>query len=229
MMHTPRLLMLQDRPETGRAALDRYLSLLARLYPAIATVTGARVIVDSSKTPAVGALLARLAEVDLYVLHVVRDPRGVAHSWRRGRPSTDGGAQQRTYSPGSFRTAGRWIATNALAEALRRRLPPGRSMMVRYEDFATTPKDVVRRIATFVGEGDARLPFVDERTASLQPTHTVSGNRSRFRTGPVELRLDDEWRNDPILPRAIVTGIAMPLLPRYGYPAFPAISPTPSR
>jgi hypothetical protein len=45
---------------------------------AIAEVTGARVVVDSRpRTPR----CSRLADVDHYVLHMVRDPRAVAFSW----------------------------------------------------------------------------------------------------------------------------------------------------
>ena len=57
-----------------------------------------------------------------------------------------------------------------------------------------------------------------ERTIDLRPTHSISGNPDRLRTGPVEIRLDDEWRTG--MSRAdhrFVTALTWPLLLRYGY------------
>jgi hypothetical protein len=45
------------------------------------------------------------------------------------------------------------------------------------------------------------------------------GNPSRFVTGPVEIRSDDEWESN--LKRrdsAVVTALTLPLLRFYGYP-----------
>ena len=78
------------------------------------------------------------------------------------------------------------------------------------------------RIAALVGEPDARLPFVDEHTAELGTNHTVSGNPGRFRTGPVTLRLDDEWvAHQAARDRWATTALALPMLLRYRYPLRP--------
>src|SRR4029077_11882222 len=65
-------------------ALDRdvaaYRGILAKLYAAIAEVTGARMIVDSSKIATFALLLRGIDDVDLRTAHLVRDPRGVVHS-----------------------------------------------------------------------------------------------------------------------------------------------------
>src|SRR3712207_8311753 len=39
-----------------------------------------------SKRALDAAVLAALDTIDHYVLHIVRDPRAVAHSWRRAKP-----------------------------------------------------------------------------------------------------------------------------------------------
>ena len=92
-------------------------------------------------------------------------------------------------------------------------------MLVRYEDFVRTPRPIVERIVAFVGEKTEELPFVDDTTVRLVPTHTVAGNPSRFKTGDVALRPDDEWtRKMDAAQRFVVTSVARPLLGRYGYP-----------
>ncbi|MFD0598780.1 hypothetical protein ACFQZ4_46160 [Catellatospora coxensis] len=62
-------------------------------------------------------------------------------------------------------------------------------------------------------------PFVGDRTVELAANHTVSGNPGRFRTGTVELRADDAWRDQlPVATRLATTALALPLMQRYGYP-----------
>jgi hypothetical protein len=47
------------------------------------------VVVDSSKRPANALLLAASDDIDLFVVHLVRDPRGVANSWEFARDPAD--------------------------------------------------------------------------------------------------------------------------------------------
>jgi len=67
------------------------------------------------------------------------------------------------------------------------------------------------------------LPFVDERTVELGPTHSITGNPDRLRTGPIAVRLDDRWRREMTArDRSLVTALTWPLLARYGYLMRPA-------
>src|SRR6266516_4189116 len=76
-------ILLAGRVGPSRGRLRRYVGLLDRLYGAIGEVSGAAVLVDSSKLPS-HALLVRLAPaVDLRLIHLVRDSRGVAYSWNK--------------------------------------------------------------------------------------------------------------------------------------------------
>src|ERR1022692_3637443 len=70
--------------------LDEYISYYARLYAAIIKVSGCELVVDSSKHPSLAHCLRWLPDVDLRVLHLVRDSRAVAYSWSRQvrRPDT---------------------------------------------------------------------------------------------------------------------------------------------
>ena len=74
-------------PDNG---IRDYLSTTERLYRSIASVTGARVIVDSSKWPTYAFLLSNLPSIDLHILHLVRDPRACAFSWRRTKETEPG-------------------------------------------------------------------------------------------------------------------------------------------
>ena len=69
-------------PAAFRRALDEYLSYYQRLYTAIGEITGCHTVVDSSKHASLAFCLAR-SQLSVRIVHVVRDPRGVAHSWTK--------------------------------------------------------------------------------------------------------------------------------------------------
>lgn len=70
-----------------------------------------------------------------------------------------------------------------------------------------------------VGEGPGDLSFVEGQLLRLNVNHSAAGNPSRFRTGTVAVRPDDEWRTGQrASDRLITTGLTMPFLRRYGYP-----------
>lgn len=187
---------------------------IAALYEAIHAHTGGAVIVDSSKLPPYGVLLAGLPGIDLRVLHVVRDPRAAAFSWRRRR-SLDGDERLMTRHP-VWKAALLWTVWNG---AVLRRWSRGAYLRVRYEDLVQDPQAWVRRIADFAGVSSASLPFTEDGLLTLAPTHSVAGNPVRHRTGGVEVRADDEWRTAMTSrDNAVVTALAAPLMSRLGYP-----------
>lgn len=203
--------------------VQRYTDLLGRLYGSIASETGASVVVDSSKWPTDVALLRLTAGVDIAVVHLVRDPRAVAYSWQRTKEQPDRATPSHMHQVGPFASSTRWLAWNAAAELLRTRLPAERWLTVRYETFVSKPRTTVSEICRMLGRpGEVELPFRGERQALLPANHTVAGNPSRFRTGAIELRADDEWKRDqPRLQAMLSSAPALPLLSRYGYPLLP--------
>ncbi|WP_158579941.1 sulfotransferase [Geodermatophilus marinus] len=199
-------------------ALEQVRQVSEGLISAIAEVTGARVVVDSSKRAQDAAVIAGLDEVEHYVLHMVRDPAAVIHSWQRRDKTTHAADGARTMATRGFLPSMvRWSENCLGAEALHQRMPGGRWMFVRYEDFAAAPRATVARILSFLGE-DVPPPFVDEDTVVLDVNHTVAGNPNRFRVGPVQVRADDEWRRRmPHRQQLAVRALSWPLLLRYGY------------
>jgi hypothetical protein len=201
--YTRRLL----RFRVGWPVLDAYVPIAARLYRTIGEVSGARVVVDSSKRTGDAAILRLMEGIDPYFVHLVRDPRAVAFSWRKRDPKH-----------GPIRTMREWMVANLSDETVRRRYPPGRSIRVRYEDFVARPRETVESIARLVGEHPASLPFHGEHAVELGIHHTVGGNPSRFDAGRVELRDDSEWRTRLARrDRFVVTALGWPLMLRYRY------------
>jgi hypothetical protein len=212
--YTFRLLRAKRDAPGDWPALRAYADAAGRLYRSIGASTGARVIVDSSKRTGDAALLRLLPGIDPFVLHVVRDPRAVAYSWshRSGSP------------PSELATAGEWLAFSALGEAVKWRLGPGRSMVLRHEDFAERPRESIERVLRLVGAAGTPVPLSgpEDRTVEFGENHTVAGHWTRFNRGATDLRLSTEWRSKQRQgQRLLVTGVTLPLLPRYGYPLDP--------
>lgn len=197
----------------------RYAGLYARLYAGVRETSGASVVVDSSKHASLAGCLRWSPELDLRVLHVVRDPRAVAHAWRKRvpRPEATATSPERymaTYRPPE--AAAHWLAQNAAFDRLAARGVP--TLRLRYEDFAARPAERFADVARFLGLPPAPAEILDGRRARLTPTHTVSGNPMRFRTGELEIHADEAWRTDlPARDRTLVTALTSPLRPRYGY------------
>jgi len=226
----PFLRRLRYRPHFALAAtigihsqgMDKLLKecgpFLERLYRGIRRVSGAEVIVDSTKRLSYAVLLNEIPSIDLCIVHLVRDSRAVAYSWTRNktRPEiVDHGVQMPRLSPTNASSV--WSISNYSYTFLPISVSFSR---LRYEDLVSDPAFYIGRSLTELGFDDevGRPNFVYEREISLPVDHTVSGNPGRFRTGIIELRPDEEWKvKMKRVDKGIVTALTAPLLLRYGY------------
>jgi hypothetical protein len=121
----------------------------------VADVSGASVVVDSSKHASTAFLLRRAPGLDLRVVHLVRDSRGVAYSWakRVQRPEVTGeGAEMPRYGAG--RAAAKWLSYNSLFHLLAATGVP--TLPLRYEQLVAEPSRSLGEIASFAGVPDDR-------------------------------------------------------------------------
>lgn len=205
-----------------RQALDEYMSYYQRIYTAIAETSGCSFIVDSSKHASLAFCLGRCPDLDLRIVHVVRDSRAVAYSWTKkvDRPDAAAASYMTRYSP--MTSAAQWNVQNGAMHLLARTGTP--ILRVRYEDAARAPEATLRSIVAFAGlpVSATALRFLggadDDRWAELSAAHTASGNPMRFTSGRIPIRPDEEWRAAmPAAQRRTVTALTLPLLSHYGY------------
>lgn len=214
--YVPRLAAPAASAKQARA-VDEYCDLYRRLYRGVAEVTGDAVLVDASKHASLAFALRRAADLDLRVLHMVRDSRGVAYSWSKtvARPETDG-ADMPTYTPA--RAAVLWTANNTLFDLLARLGTPVHRF--RYEDLVAEPAAVLGEVLTYLGlpADDETLAFLRSDSAQLGASHTIGGNPMRFATGRLTLRADDAWRRElPSRTRIGVSALTAWPMAGYGY------------
>ena len=189
-----RLLMNGD--SASRHRLRLYINeQVAPLYRALWEATEGNVIVDASNVGWYLLVLARCEDLDLHVLHLVRDSRAVAYSYsrRKLRKEFDG---SEVYMPrhSSVTSTKLWVINNFVPLMLSRFIPENRYMLMRYEEFARNPKPALREVLGFVGLGDMKLPFSGERVARLGLKHAVLGNPMRFEEGDILIKPDESWK-----------------------------------
>ena len=212
----PRTLSRSRHPEDMKEAT--YPSDTALLLRTIAASAKAPILVDSSKHPGRALALATIPGLDVRLIHLVRDPRGVATSlakpWKRDLKK---GIQSDMPGRSPAKSAFSWMVANLAAESVAKYFSPSKRIRVRYEDLVTSTDETLAKLSSTAGLDLSELSkFAD---GSLQPktNHLLAGNRSRL-AGTLELRADERWRTDlPSDDRRLVEIITSPLRSAYGY------------
>lgn len=195
---------------------EEYRHQLRALYLNIALATESKVMVDASKVATYAVLLSRVKDLEVYIVHLVRDARAVAYSWQRKKRvhTPVGEIEAPVVSP--LHGMVRWIVHNLAVELCRRKLARP-YIRLQYEQVVHSPREAVTKLLNFIGETDD-LSFIQGRAVTMGIQHNVGGNPSRFQRGQVCLNLDNEWEKQMSRPsRALVTMLGLPLLRYYRY------------
>ena len=178
LMHALRYLQLRFglgflKPLVGK--VERGIENNFRLYDHVLSVTGSRLVVDSSKTYLKAAGLYRIRPKQVRVIQLVRDGRGV-------------------YFSGLRRGCSRRDSLNAWKKHYARALPiykqviaPEHILSVRYEDVVSNTRSTLMKIAEF-----AEVPFEESMLKlNAKVHHLVNGNQMKF--GSAQIKSDRHW------------------------------------
>lgn len=218
VQHIPLLTLPFLQTAKYKERLKVYSRVLGKLYMAISKVSGCRFIVDSSKFPHYATILDGIPEIDLYVVHLVRDSRATAYSWQRKRVRPE--VHWKTAymdRHGLMGSAIEWSAMNFLLQSLK--YTGAKYMSLCYEELVNRPRESLFRIGEHIGEEWRDLSFFrGAHAVYLGANHTVSGNPERFQRGVVRIRPDVEWQEKMARSQKfVVTALTWPLLLNYGY------------
>ncbi len=186
--------LLESRRPT--AAFAAYADMTGALYQAIYDVSAKPVIVDSSKSPMRHYALLRTGSVDLRLIHLVRDGRGVIFSHKQPRKAKveEGVPHDSEVLPAGF-TAREWMSTNLKSEWVARQMGRDRAIQVRYETFVEQPERVLREIGALIGEDLEGVAGALAAGLPIQPGHLMGGNRLRM-SRAIVLRADTTWKEN---------------------------------
>lgn len=197
--HAIRARVLESLPLIGNGL--RELHRRNRAYArCILDVSGKKGLVDASKFPERLAYWLRVPDVDVSVVHLVRDPRGYCNSHRK-RPGLSVEVTSR-----------QWVARNQYIQRLVGVVPPGKRMRLRYEDFCQDPQAGMNRIYSLAGVPSVPVPD-DLRKIS----HHLLGNPMRIKSHPKVVE-DLSWQKE-LNTEAIeaIEGTTGAMARQYGY------------
>lgn len=176
--------------------------ILARnrtLIECIACRSNKRIIVDSSKTGLRLKYLLRISNLDISVIRLIRDGRGVALTYMdparfadaKDPSLRDGGkGGDRLNERLSLKNAAyEWQRSNEEAEAVISNLEKEQWIEIRYEDICAQPKIILQQIAEFIGTSPKAFS-VNFRTVE----NHVIGNGMRL-DNTNNIQLDDRWKS----------------------------------
>ena len=213
------LTMLRWTRRNSRMQLARYATAYSSIYSAAAALTGADVLVDSSKHASLAFALTHSTQIDLRVIHLVRDPVAVAHSWSKTvrRPEAEDADDELMARFSPAKASALWTSNNLFLQLLRTRHVP--VTRLRYEDLARQPQRAIAQAwAQLDLPGSPDLPITGHHTVKLNPIHSVAGNPMRFTTGELAIEPDEAWRTDmPAGQRRLVASMTWPMRAWYGY------------
>jgi hypothetical protein len=202
------------------ASFRSYARLTRAFFESIRTVSGKPVIVDSSKSPVRAFALGMMPGIDLYIVHLVRDGRGVITSRRKVlKKNLRAGIMWDHEGSPMWKTVVRWIVLNLAAEWVCAQLGSKRTMRLRYEDFVADPKGALERIGSLI---ELDLTEISEAASSgkpMQAEHNVGGNRTK-KSMIITLRpeLAEEWKSALSATEQRLSWLFMGwLMRRYGY------------
>ena len=190
----------------------RYARLMARLYERISAVTGGSTVVDSAKRPIEAALLSHVGDLEITVVHVIRDPRGMVLS---NLTRTVEAPRERPHPRRTGYFAASWVARNRASQSVREAAGSA-GTLIKHEVWVADPAATLRSAFAGTPVELAGLPLEDHH-AQLRPGHAPRGNGNQ-RAGTVAIRREEPWRFE-LHPadRALTTAITLPMLLRYGY------------
>jgi hypothetical protein len=192
----------------------RYIEWVDSVYEAIGRLSDASVIIDSSKSPLRLAALLRYSRHEIYVLHLVRDPKMVALSLAKPlKQDVQAGVQHDLKGKQYLRSYGFWTAVNFLVHfAVTVNGARRRYVRINYEAFIREPSMRVQEALSMCG---SELKDVRLENEFLKSEHVMAGNRLRLMKNVV-IR-DDVAALPSKHPSALGRIISWPLRRSYGY------------
>lgn len=191
-----RLWARHGRAGKARAAL--YAETMAATYRWLSERSGAGLLVDSSKLPAAAEVTAAARGAEVGVVHLIRDPRAVAHSLgrrrlREGRRRPARGEHLR-YLGAVLRATLDWTLRNAYV-VLRLRGLSGRYARLRFEDLTRDPSGAIAPVLEMAGSSAAEGPIADHAFDAGE-NHILTGDESRFGRGRIAIEPQEAWREE---------------------------------
>jgi len=194
----------------------------AALVESLQEITGAKLVLDSSKLALRLKYLLQIPRMDIKVIRLIRDGRAVSLTYTDEWSFADaadpklrgGGSGVRREPPRRDMAAAahEWKRSNEAADCLVSQLPRSQWIEVRYEELCSQPEPTLRRLCQFL----ALNPDKIDLNFRSRKQHVI-GNGMRL-DSTSEIRLDERWREHlSIEDLRAFESVAGKLNRKYGY------------
>lgn len=183
---------------TWRTQLPIIQAVNTNLMECILARTGKSVIVDSSKVGIRLKYLLRNSSLEVRIIRLIRDGRGVALTYMNPAQFADSsdpcfrgggtGGDRETERLSMAKAAREWRRSNEEAEAILQCLDRSRWVEARYETLCTDTGNTLHRLFSFIGVDPAKA-ITDFRSVE----HHIVGNGMRL-DSTSEIRFDERWK-----------------------------------
>jgi hypothetical protein len=159
---------------------EEYVRITEQVYKNILKFSGKEIVFDSSKScDRAEAIIKFNKNLDIILLHLVRDGRGVAYSnIKLGRQGFD--------------FMRKWMMANLKTELVKSRNRNIKNIFVLYEDFVKNPEKVLKYILNQLD-----LSFENKMLSFGNVIHHQPGGNFNLRINAEtdEIKLDEKWRS----------------------------------
>lgn len=193
---------------------DKFLSKSNEIFSAISEVSDDSILFDSSKSPQRAFNLSKSDLLDVKIIHLMRDPRGVMWSFKKSfKKDLKAGLQRDMKGTSLLKSLYSWIAINSRAfSTVKSANVP--TLSVNYEAFCANPDHEINRILEFV-LGEKPKTGIDLSESMATESHVIAGNRLRMKKDIV-IKPDFDWKNNlNFFQKAFIYSLTFPLLKKF--------------
>ncbi len=185
---------------TWRERSKQVKTLNLRLIEALTDLTNTKYVVDSSKIAIRLKFLLQIPELNVRVIHLIRDGRAVALTYmnpaifadaKNPRMRGGGAGGNRDNEKLNVKNAShQWKRCLEEQENILRELNPNQKIRISYEQLCSEPKQTLSKLFNFLGLEPDKMNF-DFRSAEQH----VIGNGMRLDSSS-EIKLDERWKSE---------------------------------
>ena len=169
-----------EKTKTSIEIADSYLNYNKHLFSSIIKHSNANSVVDSSKMPTRGYFLSLMEEFDVYLLHIVRDPRAVCWSLHKSiKKDLEKGVQRDMPGTPIMKTIKSWLGNAVMSLKIKQQLSD-KYMLINYDRLIQDNEAVLDEISKFTDVDFSEVAQMIKRDDEFIKFHTVAGNRLRI-------------------------------------------------
>lgn len=209
-----------EKTKSSIEKTDSYLNYNNHIFSSILKNSNANSVVDSSKMPTRGYFLSLMEDFDVYLLHIVRDPRAVCWSmYKPLKKDLANGVQRDMPGKPIMKTIKSWIGNAVISLKVKEQLKD-KYMLINYDRLIQENEIVLDEISKFTDIDFSEVAAMIKRDDEFTKFHTVAGNRLRM-AEKIKLKYDDSWKKKlSLFQKSYITLLTFPLLKKFGFKVF---------